>query len=324
MRPELLHVVTCISNPVRYYSRWRLYEKFADRMLRAGVHLTTVELTYSDRQSEIGPILERVLHGIDAVNRPAVKHIQLSSEDELWHKENLLNIGAASIDSDYIAFIDADLTFHRPDWASETVERLQLFNVVQMFSYAHDLDPDYGPLYNHPARTGLAYAWEKGLPDSHKRYGGYWHPGYAWAMRRKAFENIGGLIDFAIVGAADWHMARSFIGQAKITLNQPYTSSYRDKILAFQERCERYIERDVGHVPGLITHEWHGKKSDRGYPTRSKILVDHKFDPDTDINHNYGKRGLIEWSHMSNERMRGLRDDVRRYLRSRNEDSIDT
>ena len=29
MRSDLLHVVTCISNPARYLSRWRLYERFA-------------------------------------------------------------------------------------------------------------------------------------------------------------------------------------------------------------------------------------------------------------------------------------------------------
>ena len=41
MRPDLLHVVTCISNPVRYRSRWRLYERFLERMLRVGVSITT-------------------------------------------------------------------------------------------------------------------------------------------------------------------------------------------------------------------------------------------------------------------------------------------
>ena len=323
MRPDLLHVVTCISNPVRYRSRWRLYERFLDRMLHAGVPLTTVELTYGERHSEIAEIIERVTAAIERIRRPSVQHIRLDSEDELWHKENLLNIGARQVDARYIAFVDADIVFQNTCWAAETVERLQLFNVVQLFSHALDLDPDCQPLLNQPARTGLAYGWRHGLPDCHRRYGGYWHPGYAWAMRRQVFEDLGGLIDCAIVGAADWHMARSFIGDAAATLKANYTEGYKGRVLAFQERCERYVERDVGYVPGLITHEWHGKKIDRGYPTRSQILIEHRFDPTTDLSYNHAQGGLIEWSHMTTPRLRALRDDVRRYLRSRNEDSID-
>ena len=46
MRPDLLHVVACVSNPVRYRSRWRLYERFEAQMRRAGANLLTVELAY--------------------------------------------------------------------------------------------------------------------------------------------------------------------------------------------------------------------------------------------------------------------------------------
>ena len=49
MRSDLLHVVACISNPVRYRSRWRLHERFAAEMARAGVNLVTVELAYGER-----------------------------------------------------------------------------------------------------------------------------------------------------------------------------------------------------------------------------------------------------------------------------------
>ena len=49
MRPDLLHVVTCISNPVRYRSRWQLYARFEEEMARAGVPLLTVELAYGER-----------------------------------------------------------------------------------------------------------------------------------------------------------------------------------------------------------------------------------------------------------------------------------
>ena len=83
MRPDLLHVVTCISNPVRYRSRWRLYERFLERMLRVGVSIPTVELTYGERHSEVALIIERVQAAIERIRRPNVHHVRLESEDEL-------------------------------------------------------------------------------------------------------------------------------------------------------------------------------------------------------------------------------------------------
>ena len=76
VRTDQLHVVTCISNPVRYQSRWRLYERFAERMARTGVRLLTVELAYGER-----PFV---------VTRAGCRdHVQLRSRSELWSKENL-------------------------------------------------------------------------------------------------------------------------------------------------------------------------------------------------------------------------------------------
>ena len=116
MRPDQpLHVVTCISNPVRYASRWRLYRRFAETMRTAGVHLVTVELAYGERPFEV-----------TEVGNPDHVQVRLPSSDELWHKENLLNLGISRLPRDwrYVAWIDADIEFHNPDWAKETVEQL--------------------------------------------------------------------------------------------------------------------------------------------------------------------------------------------------------
>lgn len=50
----------------------------------------------------------------------------MRSFDELWHKENLINIGIASPPADwqYVAWIDADVSFSNPCWAVETVQQL--------------------------------------------------------------------------------------------------------------------------------------------------------------------------------------------------------
>lgn len=308
MRSDLLHVVTCISNPVRYASRWRLYERFAQEMQRAGVHLVTVELAYGDR-----PFM------VTSEGNP--DHVQVRSRSELWSKENLLNIGVAHLPPDwrYMAWIDADVQFQNPEWAVETVERLQLFSVLQLFSHAHDLDPCHQVLDCNRPKTGFMYAYWEGLPSSKHYDDGNWHPGYAWAIRRDAFKALGGLMDFCILGSADRHMAMALIGKAELSLNRCLSPAYRKRVLAWQERAERHLNRNVHYVPGLLTHWWHGKKRDRRYVERWQVLRRWQFDPDLDLCRDWAQHGLIELT----DRSTGLRDDVRRYLRARNEDSVD-
>lgn len=63
-------------------------------------------------------------------------NLQLRTSHEIWLKENSLNLGFARLPPDwkYAAWIDADVTFARPDWACETVHQLQHNPVVQMWS----------------------------------------------------------------------------------------------------------------------------------------------------------------------------------------------
>jgi hypothetical protein len=53
MRADLLHVVTAISNPIRWRSRHMLYRNFERHMLESGVQLTVVECAYGDRPSSL-------------------------------------------------------------------------------------------------------------------------------------------------------------------------------------------------------------------------------------------------------------------------------
>jgi hypothetical protein len=94
-------------------------------MQQSGVILYTVELAYGERPFEI----------TDAAN-PC--HIQVRGEQEFWHKENLMNIGLSRLpdSAKYVAWIDADISFVRADWAIETVHQLQHYDIVQLFTHA--------------------------------------------------------------------------------------------------------------------------------------------------------------------------------------------
>lgn len=316
-RPSDLHVISVISNPIRYASRYRLYRDFEAHMREAGVTHHTVELLFGDRPCEV-------------THPETANHIQVQTFEELWHKENLINVGIASLPADweYVAWIDADVAFANPAWAVETVQQLQHHHVVQLFSHAIDLGPRNEALQTH---AGFVYQYQQNgckPPAGHgytPYYGNpkrnvFWHPGFAWAARREAVDHLGQLMDFPILGSADHHMAMALIGEADRSIHHGVSPAYREQVLDWEDRAERHIQRDIGYVPGTILHSWHGKKADRRYVDRWKILVENKFDPRTDLKRDW--QGLWQLR-VEGARQIRLRDSIRAYFRARNEDSID-
>lgn len=306
------HVVTIISNPVRYRSRWELYKVFEEDLKRKGGTLWTVEMQTGARR-----------HQITAPDNP--HHLQLWNSaipGELWHKENMLNIAVAHLtnrypDWRYVAWIDADIKFE-PGIMEETVHTLQHWDCVQMWSHAIDLGPNQ-ELMN--SQMSFMYAYWNGIEVNNSGYMHGGHPGYAWAIRRESLNRVGGLIDFAALGSADRHMACALIGRVEDSCHGDMHPIYRKWLQVWQERAEREIKRNVGYVPGTIRHLWHGKKKDRGYSSRWKILVENQFNPETDIKKDVS--GLWQLVVDSPRQMR-MRDEFRKYFRARREDSIDT
>jgi hypothetical protein len=144
-----------------------------------------------------------------------------------------------------------------------------------------------------------------------------WHPGFAWACRREAFDALGGLMDWALLGAADNHMAKAHIGDAHHSVHPDIHPRYHEMVLEWQARSLRHLQRNVGVVNGTLLHHWHGKKKDRRYWDRWRILVDNQYNPDTDLKRDW--QGVWQLT----DRSWRLRDQVRLYFRGRREDSID-
>ncbi|MDR3406397.1 MAG: hypothetical protein P4L99_28185 [Chthoniobacter sp.] len=299
-----LHVLTVITNPSRYASRYRLFADFARRVNEAGAVLHVAEAAFGERPHEC--------HNLAAAN-----HLQLRTDHEIWHKENLLNLLVARLPADwkYCAWVDADVFFARPDWVGETVHQLQHFSAVQMFSEATDLGPGETPFDQY--RGFVKCYYERGKKDANNRYLS-WHPGYAWAWRREALESVGGFFDTAILGSADQHMANGLIGRGRASINPKMHSNYLGEVDRWEARAERSIRRNVGYVPGLLLHHWHGRKANRGYLDRWKILVRHQYNPLTDLKRD--SQGLWQLHDDGSDRLLSLRDEIRAYFRSRNED----
>jgi len=301
-RPEQLHVVTVYSNPVRWKTRRRAHMEFEEHMLDSGVALTTVEVALGRRP----------------FNLPDSRHInrvRLRQDGMIWNKEAALNVGINRIaeSAKYIGWFDADIEFRREDWARESVHALQQYAVIQPWSHAYDLGPRGEHMNVH---VSFCHQFWHGLPvgPNHKPYN-FAHPGYAWCATRQALHGLGGLLDVGVLGSGDHHMAMSLVGQAEVSLPKGLSPAYRRIVLEWQKRAEEVVKRNLGFVEGTIEHAWHGKKADRKYVSRWKLLVDHKFDPDRDIRRNAW--GLWELNPGKPDFMR----DVDRYFKQRFEDS---
>lgn len=309
------HVITILSNPCRYESRYKLYDQFQEDIQRKGGKLWTVEMQTGARP-----------HRVTTVDH--INHLQLHGSavpGELWHKENLINLGIQFITANdpdwrYVAWIDADVKFEQ-GFVSETVHALQHWDAVQMWSHAVDFGPDGSMLSDRVQQSFMYCHWKGITPKSKNGYTVGGHPGYAWAMRRESLNRVGGLIDFGVLGSADRHMACAFLGKVQESVHGDCHPNYHKQLRVWQERAERNIKRNVGYVPGTIRHLWHGRKADRGYSSRWKLLVKHQFDPETDLKKDVS--GL--WQLVAETpRQLELRDDIRKYFRARKEDASTT
>ena len=304
---DTLHVIAVVSNPARFESRYRLYREFPQRIAgNERIQLHTVEIAHGARP-----------HAVTGPN-----DVQLRTDQELWQKEAMINVALKRLPADwrYVAWVDADVQFVRPDWAEETIHRLQHHSIVQMFEHAIDLGPSGQVIQQH---TSLGSLVQAGKPVSAAATSEYYagarfgHPGFAWAATREALDSTGGLLDQGILGASDHHMALGLIGEAEKSSPAGLHPNYYKMVRQWQDRATVHIRRNFGAVSGVLLHHWHGRKADRQYGSRWDILKRHNFDPEVDIYKD--TQGL--WRLHGNKP--GLRDDVRRYFASRNEDSVD-
>lgn len=310
---EPLYVCMALFNPARYQARWRHFAHAVKHMADAGAEVYTIEAGFGHR-AHVAP---EPLH---PAHTPIF--VRVGDEQEIWLKENLQGVLVRHLPPTWrnVAFADADMAFARPDIVAATLHALQHFDVVQMFSHIVHAGPDHTPLSASPAFSyqythGLLEPGGYGYPIHGKHRRGPGSPGGAWAWRREAFDAVGGLIDWAILGAADWYMAKALIGEAESALDPRFTVGYRNPVLQWQARAEEGIKRNVGYIDGTVWHHWHGSRDNRAYGTRANILIRNAFDPATDLKRDW--QGVIS---LTGNKPR-LRDDIRRYFAQRDEDS---
>lgn len=305
---DLLHVIVPINNYVRYKRRYELFHEFCQHMSATeGVVLYIVEVALGERPFEV-----------TQPDNP--RHLQLRTDTVLWHKENMINQMVERLPRDwkYVAWVDGDVHFYNKHIAFETIHQLQHHPIVQMFQSVANMGPDGQIISTH---NGFCFEYAQNnfiVPADLKKYR-VWHPGFAWACTRKAWNDMGRLIDFAILGAADHHMALALVNCVHMSRPGNISESYKRRLLDWQERVNRpgSIQGKIGYVKGTIIHGWHGRFKDRKYQERWEIIVNCGYDPDKDIKKDW--QGLYTFDRPK-PRMEQL---LHKYFCDRNEDTTD-
>jgi hypothetical protein len=298
---EKLNVIIVISNPCLYAKRYILMKEFVKRFEEEeeNVNLFIVELIYKNQTFIV----------TDSKNK---NHLQLKTDTPIWHKENMVNLGVRYLlPKNYKAFawIDADIEFENVSWALDTLKILNgCKDVVQLFSHCVDMS-DHNTNLN--IFNGFGYSFCK-----RKKYvfeiNNFWHPGYAWAITRKAYESMGGLYDKGVLGSGDSVIAMSLVNIIKNMLNTEYHDDYNNSMQEFQNKANKLR---LGYVPGVIRHHYHGSKKNRNYTERWQILMEHKFSP---IDHvTYDSVGILIPTEKFSEQ---FKLDILNYFKERKED----
>ena len=309
LRPEMgdstLHVVLVLSNPVRVHSRLRLFRETLARMeATRGVTAYVVEAAFGDRDWEVA----------EAGNP---RHLRLRTQSEIWIKEAMINLGIKRLlplGWKYAATVDGDIEFRDAGWAIEATHQLQHFQIIQPWSSALDLGPHGNVIQSFKS---FGYQHQQGVSGEMLMRGyAFGHTGFAWAFTRAFFERTGGLIDFAIAGAGDHHMAWGCIGDfVDASVPKLVSADYKQCCRAWQSRAQPITLGQVGFQHGRIEHSFHGSKAKRNYIGRWAYLIANNFQPTEDLY--YDDQGLTQ--------LRGkpaLEAAIRKYNRSRCEDDI--
>jgi len=284
--------ITVFFNPAGYKNKIENYKKFRVSSKKQGLNLLCVELVFGGRDFELKKEDADIL-------------IQLSGGSVLWQKERLLNIGLENLpdDCDKFAWLDCDIIFENNNWIKNVSRLLEKYIVVQPFSFCVRLPEngsikDFGllPFGSKENQKSCGSAYVMSNPEIRKKipeYLEYGHPGFAWAARRKIFDEFN-FYDKNILGFSDNMMVYAFYG-IETEKNWSSCSVALEKDLRKWVRSVRGIVKgSVFFVQGNVFHLWHGNHADRRYGRIDNLIKEYDFDPKSDIK--LGKNKVWEWA----------------------------
>lgn len=285
-----LWAITSYYNPVPYRRRLENYRIFRERL---GIPLLTVELVYG-KTPELGEGDADIL-------------VQLRGRDVMWQKERLLNLAVGRLPAacDKVAWLDCDVFYEDPDWATRLERLLDDLAVVEAYRRVHYLSRDWRPGMPVKAaveltRTSVCQAVADGISPidlfraSIADRSSVQSSGFAWGARRALLARHG-LYDAAIAGGGDRLLSSACFGRhADLTDIHHMRGGRRTHYLAWAEGWHAAVAGSVGVLDADVFNLWHGEFLHRRDLDRQVRLDALGFDPNTDIAHD--EQGAWRWS----------------------------
>ena len=213
------------------------------------------------------------------------------SNSYMFYKEQLLNKLEPLVPEQYtkLVMLDGDVMFDAPDWLDQVSNALNEYDVIQPYSRACWLMPDNKIIRSW--KHGYAYAFAKKLHiDENKLH--IYHPGFAWAFRRKTFCDLGGFYPNAIVGGGDMLFTYNFF---RDTIPQTWNTA-RISIERWPEYHNNFLRvaPKVGFIEIRALHLFHGLQLNRQYTSRYKKLAE-EFSGKWDDHIKYNEDDITEF-----------------------------
>lgn len=238
-----------------------------------------------------------------------IKSLVYESSDVMFFKECLWNLSAAATDADKLLLLDTDLTFSVADIIEQTESLLDRVDICQPFGTA--LWPDRGGEIQL-ARRSSAFALARDYEPTSK----YYHPGFAWAMTRQAFDELGGIYDRHVLGGGDIALTYSLshrFAHVDLRKRNPHDAHFATTP-SYAEYRSRGVKLHlrVGCLDNVkCRHKWHGDTVNRQYTSRGDYFP---LEPGDEYPVRHREDGLLEWT---NPRAGAA---VEKYFLSRRED----
>lgn len=223
--------------------------------------------------------------------------IKANLNNVLWQKERCLNIAIDTLPdhTKYIAWIDTDIVFHNPQFLQDTLDALEKFPVVQMFEKCMEF-PTTNSMHNN---ISIGKKIADNLDIKHPAIG------FCWAFHKDILIN-NKLYDFDPVGNSDVLQLLVWLGlwnhKSIIDLNY----QYRKEFLLWAWDSYEKVQANIGYVPGIVEHLYHGHINNRKYLSRNRLLTKNNFIPSKHLT--IDKNLLYAIDNLS------LRDDIYQYF----------
>lgn len=272
--PSDLAIVSCYFNPAGYRTREDNFVTFHRSMECSGIPLYVAELTLPGCAPRFA-------------SWSGVIPFEGKESNVAWQKERLLNLVIPKLPRHVtkVAWIDADVLFTNPRWATETADLLDDYAVVQPFERMIRLPRGHHD-YSGEGEVCDSFGYrcmtnpESALSDT---YDGHGHTGLAWAARRDLLEKHG-LFDIMLSGSGDHFIAHGVIGAFNSRcIHKLEGTALLDPFMAWALPFSDDAGRRIAYTKGFALHLWHGTEVRRRYRTILNELIELKFDPARDI-----------------------------------------